>query len=159
MDYVLITISAILMLVGLIGCILPALPGPTLSYLGLVVLSFSDRVTFSTRFFIIWGIVALVVTILDYVIPIWGTKRFGGSKYGVWGSIIGLLGGLFFPPIGFILGPFAGAIVGEMYAGKRSKEMFRAGFGSFIGFLVATFIKILISGTMFFLFFKGLFWS
>jgi len=159
MDYVIIAASTILMLVGLIGCVLPALPGPTLSYLGLVVLSFSDRVTFSTKFFIIWGVVALVVTVLDYVIPIWGTKRFGGSKYGVWGSIIGLLVGLFFPPVGFIIGPFAGAVIGEMYAGKRSKEMFRAGFGSFIGFLVATFIKILISGTMFFLFFKGLFWS
>jgi uncharacterized protein len=157
MDYVLITISAILMLAGLIGCILPVLPGPTLSFLGLVVLSFTDRVTFSTRFFIIWGIIAVVVTILDYIIPIWGTKRFGGSKYGVWGSIIGLFAGLFFPPVGFIIGPFAGAIIGEMLAGKRSKEMLRAGMGSFIGFLMATFIKILISGTMFFLFFKGLF--
>ena len=107
MDYVIISASAILMLVGLIGCVLPALPGPTLSYLGLVVLSFSDRVTFSTKFFIIWGIVALIVTILDYIIPIWGTKRFGGSKYGVWGSIVGLLVGLFFPPVGFIIGPFA----------------------------------------------------
>ena len=159
MDYILITVSAILLLVGLVGCVLPALPGPTLSYLGLVVLGLSDRVAFSTKFFIIWGVVALIVTVLDYLIPIWGTKRFGGSKYGVWGSIIGLLVGLFFPPVGFIIGPFAGAVIGEMFAGKRSREMFRAGLGSFIGFVVATFIKIVVSGTMIFLFFKGLFWS
>ena len=159
MDYVLITVSAILLLVGLIGCVLPALPGPTLSYLGLVVLGLSNRVAFSTKFFIIWGAVALIVTVLDYLIPIWGTKRFGGSKYGVWGSIIGLLVGLFFPPVGFIIGPFAGAVIGEMFAGKRSRAMFRAGLGSFIGFVAATFIKIVVSGTMIFLFFKGLFWS
>ncbi|WP_373921455.1 DUF456 family protein [Prolixibacter sp. SD074] len=74
------------MLVGLIGCILPALPGPTLSYLGLVVLSFSDRVTFSTKFFVVWGVIALIVTVLDYLIPIWGTK---GSIHN-WGGFFRL---------------------------------------------------------------------
>ena len=84
----------------------------------------------------------------DTVIPVWGTKRFGGSKWGVWGSTIGLIAGLFLGPWGVILGPFVGAVVFELLGGKPSREAIRAGWGSFIGLLSGTIIKLICCGLM-----------
>jgi hypothetical protein len=109
------------------------LPGPPLSYLGSVAIHLTTKIDFSSKFLISWGIIVILVSILDYVIPIWGTKFFGGTKYGIWGSIVGLLLGLLIPPVGIILGPFLGAVAGEVLAGNRQNAM-KAGFGSFIGF-------------------------
>ncbi len=160
MDYVLIVLGAFFIIGGILGGVLPVLPGPPLSYIGLLFLHFTDKYQFSTRFLIIWLIVAAVVTIIDYFIPIWGTKRFGGSKRGIWGSIIGLIIGLFFfPPFGIIIGPFAGAVIGELSAGKDSGAALKSGFGSFIGFLVGTLMKLVVSGLMAWHFGKELFLS
>lgn len=139
------------MILGIAGCLLPMLPGPPLSYLGLIAIHFSSKIDFSSKFLISWGIIVILVSILDYVIPIWGTKYFGGSKYGVWGSMAGLLAGLFIPPVGIIIGPFLGAVVGEMLAGNKQNAL-KAGFGSFIGFLAGTVIKLLVSLIMLYYF-------
>ncbi len=144
MDIFLIICGSLLMILGIAGCLLPMLPGPPLSYLGLIAIHFSTKIDFSSKFLISWGIIVILVSILDYVIPIWGTKYFGGSKYGVWGSMAGLLAGLFIPPVGIIIGPFLGAVVGEMLAGNKQNAM-KAGFGSFIGFLAGTVVKLLVS--------------
>lgn len=91
----------------------------------------------------------IVVSILDYIIPAWGTKKFGGSKRGVLGSMIGLLFGLFlFPPFGIIIGPFVGAVLGEITGGKDNKAALKAGLGSFVGFLLGTLMKLIVSGMM-----------
>lgn len=149
MDYVLIIFGALLMIGGILGGVLPVLPGPPLSYAGLLLLHFTERYQFTPRFLLIWGVVTAVVYLLDYAIPAWGTKRFGGSRRGVWGSIIGLVIGLFFfPPFGIIIGPFLGAVVGELSAGKTSDAAFRSGFGSFIGFILGTLMKLIASGLM-----------
>ncbi|HBL75398.1 MAG: hypothetical protein A2W90_04055 [Bacteroidetes bacterium GWF2_42_66] len=104
---------------------------------------------FSGRFLIIWAVVTIVVSILDYIIPAWGTKKFGGSKRGVLGSMIGLLFGLFlFPPFGIIIGPFVGAVLGEITGGKDNKAALKAGLGSFVGFLLGTLMKLIVSGMM-----------
>ena len=139
------------MILGIAGCLLPMLPGPPLSYLGLIAIHFSSKIDFSSKFLISWGIIVILVSILDYVIPIWGTKYFGGSKYGVWGSMAGLLAGLFIPPVGIIIGPFLGAVVGEILAGNKQNAL-KAGFGSFIGFLAGTVIKLLVSLIMLYYF-------
>lgn len=155
MDTVLIILGAICLLVGIAGCILPVLPGVPLAYGGLVLLHFTGKVDFSWQFLTIWGVVTVVVQVLDYFIPAWGTKKFGGSKWGVWGSTIGLFVGLVMGPMGIVIGPFIGAIIGElMYFNRHPQtndtqapnsnfnKALRAGFGSFIGLLAGTLLKL-----------------
>lgn len=149
MDYILIVFGIILIISGILGCVLPVIPGPPLSYIGLLLLHFTKQHEFSSKFLVIWAVVTGVVYALDFVIPAWGTKKFGGSKRGIFGSIIGLVIGMFFfPPIGIILGPFIGAVVGELTLGKESMAALKSGFGSFLGFLVGTLLKLIISGMM-----------
>ncbi len=157
MDFILISLGVILMIVGILGCVLPFMPGPPLNYIGILLLHFTATFQFTNRFLLIWAIITVVVIALDYVIPVWGTKKFGGSKQGVWGSVIGLIAGMFFfPPIGIIIGPFAGAVIGELIAGKDSKAALKSGFGSFVGFLAGTIFKLIASGMMTWYFAKEL---
>jgi len=142
-------------LAGLAGCILPVLPGPPLSYAALLLLHFTRNHQFDNKFLIIWAVITVVITLIDYLVPIWGAKKFGASKRGVWGSIIGLVIGLFFfPPFGIIVGPFIGAVVGELTSGKETNHAMKAGFGSFIGFLTGVVLKIAASGMMTWYFFQ-----
>ena len=129
------------MLVGLIGCIIPGLPGVPIAYVGLWIAQATERVDFSWQALLVWGIVTIVVTVLDYVVPALGTKRYGGTKWGVWGSTIGVFVGMFFGAVGVIVGPLAGAVLGEMLNGKEWREALRAGWGSFIGLLFGTILK------------------
>ncbi len=148
MDVVLLILAGMCLIVGIIGCIVPGLPGVPVAYVGLWIAQASDRVDFSWQMLLIWGIVTVVVSVLDYVVPAWGTKRFGGTKYGVWGSTIGVFAGLFFGAIGVIVGPLAGAIIGELIGGKEVAEALRAGWGSFIGLLFGTVLKLVCCGLM-----------
>ena len=154
MDIALIIIGAILMLVGLAGCIFPVLPGPPISYAGILFLHFTENYSFSDQFLLIWFFVAAAVTALDYVIPVYGTKKFGGSKKGIWGSTIGLIVGLFFLPVGIIIGPFIGAYIGEMIAVNDNSRALKSALGSFIGFLTGTVMKLAVSAIMLFHFVK-----
>ncbi len=146
MDIFLIITAGLLLLIGFAGVILPLLPGLPLSYVGILVLHFSKAFEFSSEFLIFWAIIVVVVQVLDYFIPVWGTKKFGGTKRGVWGSGIGLIVGLFFGPMGIILGPFVGAFLGELTANKSSKDAFRAAWGSFVGILVSASLKLIVAG-------------
>ncbi len=160
MDYVLIVLGIILMIIGIVGCLLPVLPGPPLSYVGLLLLHFTERYQFSSNFLIIFAIITATVFVLDYIIPAWGTQRFGGSKRGVWGSIIGLVAGFFiFPPLGIIICPFIGAVIGELSSGKDTANAMKSGFGSFIGLLLGALLKFIVSGMMFWYFGKELFFG
>lgn len=136
------------MLIGIIGCIIPGLPGTPVAYLGLLIAQATDRVDFTWQFLLIWAIVTLVVQVLDYVVPAWGTKRYGGTRYGVWGSTIGVFAGLFFGAAGVIIGPLVGAILGELIGGKDAAQALRAGWGSFLGILCGTVIKLICCGLM-----------
>lgn len=148
MDILLLVIAFILMLIGIIGCIVPGLPGTPIAYAGLWVAQATERVDFSWKFLLIWGIVVIVVSALDYIVPAWGTKQFGGTKWGAWGSTIGVFVGLFFGAIGVIIGPLVGAIIGELFAGKQLEQAIKAGWGSFIGILFGTIIKLVACGLM-----------
>ena len=146
MDIILIIIGVIFLILGIIGSFIPVLPGPPLSYFSLVLLQFTSFQPFTVRFLVIWAIVTAAIVLLDYVVPAYGTKVFGGTKKGQWGAVVGVFVGLFFlPPIGIIIGPFLGALVGEMLAGKPTGEAFKPAFGSFLGFLAGTFMKLALA--------------
>ena len=146
MDWLWITIGSILLIVGIVGCILPVLPGQVLSWGSLLILQLLSEPPFTAKFIVIWALITTGVTLMDYYVPIWGTKKLGGSKTGIWGATLGLLIGIFFfPPFGLIIGPFIGAYVGELIAGKNSQVAFKSGLGSFLGFVAGTMMKLAIS--------------
>lgn len=148
MDIFLLVLAGIFILLGIIGSIVPGLPGLPLAYVGLWIAHATERIDFSWQLLLIWGIVTVVVQVLDFVVPAWGTKRYGGTKYGVWGSTIGVFVGLFFGAIGVIVGPLVGAVAGELISGKQLNEAIRAGWGSFVGILFSTVLKIICCGLM-----------
>ncbi len=153
MTYLIIILAVLLGIIGLIGAIVPGLPGTPLSYVGLLILIFLPTFQANTNLLIVMAIIAIAITVLDYIIPIYGTKKFGGTKAGVRGSTIGLIVSIFVLPVlgislgpfgifGIILGPFLGAYIGEKYYGNKENAT-KSAIGSFIGFLVGTFIKII----------------
>jgi len=158
-DILLLILGIALILIGLAGCILPVIPGPPVSFIGLLMLKFTDfvepgRVDSFNNLLWISATAAILVTILDYIVPVWGTKKFGGTRAGTIGAAIGLIIGLFFAPLGLILGPFLGAVIGELVAGMDEKSSLRAGFGSLIGFLTGVVMKLIVSGVITYYFVK-----
>ena len=146
MEIILIITAFTCIVVGIIGSVLPVLPGVPLSYAGILLLHFTEKVQFSIPFLILWLVLVILVQLLDYYVPIWGTRKFGGSKRGVWGCAIGMVVGLFFGPWGIVLGPFVGAIIGELSGGKQTQVAIKAGFGSFMGFLLGIVSKLVVGG-------------
>lgn len=146
MDIALLIIGFLLMIVGLLGSFLPVLPGPPVSWLGLLLLYLTDAVANNWWVLGITFFIALLVTLLDYVIPAYGSKKFGGSKYGAWGATLGLVIGLFLPvPFGFLIGAFLGAFVGEWLYQSNTKNSMNAALGSFLGVLASNFMKFFVS--------------
>ena len=149
MFYFLIVLSIVLALIGIVGAVVPGIAGTPFSFLALLALSFVKGINYSTEFLVIMGVIGAIVFAVDYVVPVWGTKHFGGTKAGVRGSTIGLFLGLFITfvfPIGFIavlLGPFLGAYIGEKLAGTDDHLAWKSAFGSFVGFLLGTGIKLI----------------
>lgn len=146
MEILLLVLSIICCMLGLIGCILPILPGPPLSYAAMWLLHWSGYVRFSTTEFVVWGAIMVVVVLIDIFLAPWMTKRFGGSTAGIWGSVVGLFVGMFLPwPVGPLMGPFLGAFAGEMLVSKKdSGSAMHAALGSFLSFFVGTGLKLLI---------------
>ena len=154
MDILLIILAVLFGLIGIVGAIVPGLPGTPLSYGALLLLHFTKGITYSEKFLIIMAVIAVVITLIDYWIPIYGTKKFGGTKAGVRGSMVGLVIGVIVLPLlgivigpfgllGIILGPFLGALVGERMAGTPDRDAFRSAIGSFLGFVAGTLIKVI----------------
>jgi uncharacterized protein YqgC (DUF456 family) len=156
MDVFWIVLGGLLMVAGLAGCFLPFIPGPPLCFVALLVLQLRSEPAFSARFLIIWASINAIVTLLDYYIPIYGTKKLGGSKYGVWGCTVGLLVGMWLGPVGIILGPFVGAFVGEMIYNSNFQMALKSALGSFLGFLAGTLLKLMVCLVMCYYFIKVL---
>ncbi|MCB0424629.1 MAG: DUF456 domain-containing protein [Mangrovimonas sp.] len=161
MDIVLVILGFILMLVGILGSFLPVLPGPPLSWLGLLLLYLTKAIPNDWTFLGITLLIALIAVVLDYVIPAMGAKKFGGSKKGMIGTTVGLLVAIFFPVMGFlgiVIWPFIGAIVGELLNKSETNTAVKAGFGSFLGFLAGTLLKFAI-GIIYLWLFIAKFWD
>lgn len=154
MDTLYIILALVCGIIGVAGAILPAMPGAPLSFIGLLLLLPCGADISSTS---LWasGVFLAVVSILDYVAPIWLTNLSGGSKEATRGSMIGLVVGLFaFPPIGLIIGPFIGAFIGEMMANSTTGKAFKVALMSFVGFVLTTGIKIIYGGILLFMIIK-----
>lgn len=144
MEILFIICAFLLIVLGIIGCIMPMLPGTPLSYAGIILLHFTESVYFSTTQLITWLILVIILQVLDYITPMLGSKYSGGTEYGNRGCIAGTIVGLFFMPWGIILGPFFGAVIGEMLGGRDFEHALRAGIGSMIGFVLGTLLKIIV---------------
>ena len=155
-DYILLVLGILFMLIGIIGCLVPVLPGPPLSFLGLIFLHLTRFGQFSASTLVILGSISVIVTHLDYIVHVWGTKKFGGSKYGTKGATVGLIVGFFLGPLGIVLGPLIGAFIGEMIFKDDLSYAFKAGFGSLLGFLASVGLKLAASFVMTFYFVKEL---
>ena len=140
-------LAGILMLIGFIGCVVPVLPGPIIGYCGLLTLILTEKCP-STLVLVTMGFVVAAVTVADYVVPAIGARKFDCSRWGTAGCFVGTIVGLFFVPIGILLGPFLGAFLGELIAMKPIGAALKGGFGAFLGFLSGVFLKILACAAM-----------
>ena len=146
MDFLLLLIGFVCVIVGILGSFLPVLPGPSISWIGILLLYLTNAIPANYWILGISLLITIVLTILDYIIPAKGTKKFGGSSYGIWGTNIGLIVGLIAPiPLGFLIGPFVGAFAGELiYDRKDHQRALKAATGSLIGFLASSFMKFIV---------------
>ena len=145
---IIILVAILLSLTGIVGAIMPALPGPPLSFASMLTVYFTCPGTISGRLLCVMLLLTITVSVLDYVAPIWLTKVGGGSKAAIWGSTLGLIAGLFFMPIGLILGPLAGAFIGEVSNNSSVGKATRVALMSFISFLLTTGAKLILSALM-----------
>ena len=156
MEYLIFLLAVVFIIVGIIGDVVPGLPGVPISYAAMILLHFFTDITYTTEALIIYGILCAVITIVDYFVPVWGTKKFGGTKAGVRGSTIGLIVGVVVLPIlgivigpfgliGILAGPFFGAYIGEKMTGVDDQLAWRSAIGSFVGFVAGTLLKVVYS--------------
>jgi uncharacterized protein YqgC (DUF456 family) len=155
----LIVLGLFVSLLGLVGCILPFLPGPPLSFAALLILSLAkDWEPFGAVFLVVMGVLSVAVSVLDYVFPAAGARKYGASRYGAWGSFIGMIAGvILLSGLGVLIGGLAGAVAGELLAGKERDQALRAGWGAFLGNVLGVGVKLALSGAMLFYYVKALF--
>ena len=148
-EFTILIIGLLLNGLGILGCIIPALPGPFFSWVSLFLFFLLPEHEISTTTLVVSGIFMAVVTGLDYIVPVLGAKKFGSSREGVIGGMLGIVVGLFFfPPIGIILGPLVGTVIGDLIAGGTFTKALNSGIGSLVGFIVGTSIKLIYSITV-----------
>ena len=159
MEVFIIAVGLILALAGMVGCILPVIPGPLLSFFALLLLSWAKNwQIFSPSFLIIMGVLTALLIVFDYIAPAIGAKKYGASKIGMWGSAIGMIIGIFFiPPWGLVVGAFIGALVGELAAGKSGQKALRAGWGILIGNVFTIGLKLAFTAVILFYYIKQMF--
>lgn len=158
LEGILIVLGILMLALGVLGAFLPVLPGPPLSFLGLVLIHITKGYHFSTQILVGLGVLAVVITVFDFIMPIYGAKKAGSSRRGVWGAAIGLVAGIFFfPPAGIIVGPMVGALIAELTNNKDLGPATRAAFGSMLGLLAGALLKFAYSVVVIFFSLRMLF--
>ena len=148
MDVLLAILALLCGLIGLLGAVVPVLPGTVVSFVGLLLINLASWSAITNTQLIVWGVVSLVVIALDYVLPGYFSKLFGGSKRGIMGANIGVFAGILFGPWGIILGPFVGAFVGELLNNTNKERAFKVACGSLLSFFTGTGLKLVTGGMM-----------
>ncbi len=148
MDLLWTVLACAFVIAGMAGSVIPLLPGPPLSFVGMLVLQLRESPAFTVKFLLFWLAIVVIIQVLDYVVPLYSAKKFGGSRYGIWGCAIGLLAGMWFGPLGIIAGPFAGAFVGELLASNQSNQALKSAVGAFIGFVFGMLLKLVTCAVM-----------
>lgn len=156
MDFLLVFIGLVFIILGIIGSFLPIIPGPITGWVGLLILHQTSLELDGNLFLFITFVISIFVFLIDYIIPALGAKKFGGTKWGMWGSTFGLILGLIFlGPLGVLIGAFLGAFLGELVAKpEKNESALKAAFGAFIGFLTGVFLKFAVSLVFLFYYFK-----
>lgn len=144
MEILVVILAFLLLIIGILGCFLPILPGPPLSYGGLLLLHVAGIVDFSSTQLLVWLAVVVILQVVDYLTPYLGSKYSGGTPFGNRGCLGGTLIGMFFMPWGIVVGPFLGAVLGELLGGRDLPNAIRAGIGTLIGFLLGSLLKIIV---------------
>ena len=146
---VIFIIAIFLLFIGVLGSIIPGLPGPPLSFIGILIIHFFTGTQFSTSFLLTWAVIVIVVFLLDYFMQVWGVKKFGGGHKATIGTFLGLFTGFIFPPIGLLIGPFIGAFIGALLEvqGDNTRAL-KVAIGSFIGFVTGTILKLVVSSVL-----------
>lgn len=147
MEVAWLSVGWVLVAAGMVGCVVPVVPGPILSYCGILCLLGTSHAP-TVAALVAFGVLTVVASVLDYVVPALGAKKFNCSKLGIVGCAIGTVIGIAFFPLGLLLGPFLGAVVGELIAGKSVGKSVWGGVGAFIGFLAGTFLKLVACSIM-----------
>jgi len=152
-------LGSILICLGLAGSFLPVLPGPPLSFIGLFLLALVKKFSYPLTpiLIILMGLLTITAVVADYIIPVWGAKRYGASTWGLWGSVAGMVIGMFFSPFGMLLGGLIGAVVAEWLIHRETGQALRAGWGVIVGTLLGTVLKLVISAVMAYYFVRALF--
>ena len=146
---VIFIIAFVLLILGLLGIIIPGLPGPPLSFIGILLIHFFTGTQFSTSFLLTWAFIVILVFLLDYFMQVWGVKKFGGGRKATIGTFLGLFAGLIFPPIGLLIGPFIGAFIGALLEVQDDNtRALKVAIGSFIGFVTGTILKLVVSSVL-----------
>lgn len=159
MDLFLSILAVICGAAGIVGAVLPVVPGPALSYFGLLCAYWTDTTALTSGKMWFWGVVTAVVSVLDYILPAYFSKMFGGSRAGVIGATVGVFAGMILlGPIGIVIGPFVGAVAGELLRDRQNTDRaFKAGLGSLVSFLVGSGMKIAVSAFMMYYIWKDMF--
>jgi hypothetical protein len=154
---VLVILGFLLLVAGIVSCVLPILPGPVISYAALILLSMSRGwKTFSIPVLVVLGALAVIVTVLDNVLPVVTARKWGAGKAGIWGSIIGMIAGMFLlPPFGALVGTLVGAVLGELLFGKAKDRALQAGWGVFVGTMLSLAVKLAVSGAITFVYVRA----
>lgn len=157
MEIALAILGVLIIILGLIGCFVPVLPGPPLAYISLLLLQIGPEKPFSTKFMLITVGIVILVTVLDYVVPALGTKKWGGSRYGIIGALAGVFAGLFIlPPFGILIFPLLGAMVGEILNGADTNKALKSAIGTLAGLIFGTILKFSVTAYIAYHFFSNL---
>ena len=157
-DVILVIIGLLFGLIGFLGSFVPILPGPPFTYIGMLFIHWSKYAEYTTNFLLLFLFLTVAITFVDNVLPVWMTKKYGGSKFATWGSFIGLVIGLFFPPWGILIGSFLGAFVGELiHDNRNTNRALKIGMASFVAFIVGTGAKMTFSIIMLYYMIEPLF--